>query len=455
MNTSLKRIIVCVAAFTVSARIYAAPPAVTNVTAQQREGTKLVDITYDLAAAASCRVSVRISTNGGLSYTLVPAPGTLSGDAGVDIAAGTGKSIVWDMSKQYDWQYNANMRIKVIAEAGLSGGELPGSVEFKTVPSGSFLLGRESSEGSGGSDEQPTTTVYVGEFEISQCEVTNAQYAEFLRAAYAANEIYISSGKVYSSANSQPCYYLRSGSNYGRIAHDGGGVFTVENGRENHPANYVSWYGGIAFCQFYTTEGVIYDLPTEAEWEKAARGPDHGAAGTHQIYPWANSIDGSNANYDSSGDPYDDGTTPVGYYNGDQYPSGNDMVNGYGLYDMAGNLWEWCRSGYASYPYEDVDSLEIQRNSLTYSWSSRVLRGGSWDVSAAIAPALRGPLQRQRLRSVGPFQQPLRVSCCPPGFRELGFVLLVFYPFLRGTGQSPVENIFRKEPNQSAPLKTS
>ena len=379
MNNWLKWTIMCAGAIGLLGRAYGAPPAVTNVVAQQRAGTKLVDITYNLAADAPCRVSVRVSTNGGSSYTLVPAPDTLSGDVGIDIAAGTGKAAVWDMSKQYDWKYNASMRVKVIAEAGLANGELPGNIEFMTVPSGSFLMGRDTNEGSGGSSEIPTTTVYVGEFEISRYEVTNAQYAEFLRSAYAANEVYVSSGEVYASANSQPCYYLQSAGNYGRIAHDGSGVFTVESAYEDHPVNHVSWYGAIAFCQFYTTAGVLYDLPTEAEWERAARGPDHGAAGAHQIYPWGNSIDGTQANYATSGDPFDEGTTPVGYYDGSQHPAGSDMVNGYGLYDMAGNVWEWCRSGYASYPYESADSIENQRNSLTYSWSSRVLRGGAWD----------------------------------------------------------------------------
>ncbi|MBI4324944.1 MAG: SUMF1/EgtB/PvdO family nonheme iron enzyme [Chloroflexi bacterium] len=69
----------------------------------------------------------------------------------------------------------------------------------------------------------------------------------------------------------------------------------------------VTWYGAIAFAQNYG-----YDLPTDAEWEKAARGPGHDGLGEHQIYPWGNSINGSDANYSGSGDTYEPGLTPVG-----------------------------------------------------------------------------------------------------------------------------------------------
>jgi len=379
MREWLKRAIMCVGAIGLLSPAYATPPQVTNVTAQQRAGTKLVDISYSLAADAPCRVFVRISINSGSTYAYTPAPGSMTGDIGMQVTAGAGKQIVWDLRPEYDWQYNESMRLKIIAEYG-EGMPVPED-EFMTVPGGAFLIGRATEEGSGSSNEQPTAEVQVATFEISKCEITNAQYAEFLRAALAADQLYVSASYVYGKNgpwNGQRyCYFCTSGSSPNRISYSSG-VFSVQNGYQAHPVNYVSWYGAMAFCQFYSTEGVIYDLPTEAEWEKAARGPDHGAAGTHQIYPWGNSVDGSDANYDGSGDPFSDGTTPVGYYNGAQEPAGGNMVNGYGLYDMAGNLWEWCRSGYSGYPYEATDSLDNRRNSLTYSWSLRVLRGGAW-----------------------------------------------------------------------------
>lgn len=175
----------------------------------------------------------------------------------------------------------------------------------------------------------------------------------------------------------------------------------------NHPVNQIAWYDAVKWCnarsemeglapvyfttgdqtnvyrsgQLDLTNGCVqwtangYRLPTEAEWELAARG---GLAG--QQYPWpspdavpANDIDGDDANYWNSGDPYDNGTTPVGFYNGAQSIGGQDMANGFGLYDMAGNVAQWCWDRYGAY------SAAPQQNPQGPDGGSlRVTRGGSW-----------------------------------------------------------------------------
>ena len=107
---------------------------------------------------------------------------------------------------------------------------------------------------------------------------------------------------------------------------------------ENHPMVLVTWFGAKAYCDFYG-----WRLPNESEWEKAARGTDGRA------YPWGNQIQAENANYYSSQDIFEKiiarlgDTTPVGFYNGRAYSNyiTLDSPSPYGLYDMAGNVWQW------------------------------------------------------------------------------------------------------------------
>ena len=155
----------------------------------------------------------------------------------------------------------------------------------------------------------------------------------------------------------------------------------------------VSWYGAAVYANWRSTQdgrkpsydlatwecdfdAIGYRLPTEAEWEYAARGGEYDP---YYRYPWGDIVDDSNANCWDSGDSYETGdqpwTTPVGYYNGRQSPPGPDMANGYGLYDMAGNAWEWCNDWYAS----DYYSISPYDNPTgPASGPRRVRRGGSW-----------------------------------------------------------------------------
>lgn len=185
---------------------------------------------------------------------------------------------------------------------------------------------------------------------MSKYETTNAQYCQFLNAAFATGDIVVSGDYVNgaSGTNSgadfitQAYYWLQgmgyniNGANHGGAAriHYSGGVFRVDDGFENHPVTYVSWYGATAFCNYYG-----YRLPTEWEWQAVA---DYNGTYT---YGCGMGINSSIVNFAASIHP--NGTTVVGTFG----------TYGYGMCDMAGNVWEWTS---------------------TVNGSGRTLRGGSW-----------------------------------------------------------------------------
>jgi formylglycine-generating enzyme required for sulfatase activity len=287
------------------------------------------------------------------------------------------------------------------------------------IPAGSFTMGATTNMGHEGySDEVPQHSVYVSAFYMDRYEVTKALWDE-----------------VYQWATNRPME-VRYSFDYA----DSG------QGKANeHPAHTMTWYDAVKWCNarsekegrtpaYYTDAGLSvryrsgqvnvqtnwvnwssgYRLPTEAEWEKAARG---GASG-HR-FPWANvdTITHSQANYYSSSSyaydisptrgyhqtftngvtPY---TSPVGYF----------APNGYGLYDMSGNVWEWCWDWYSSTYYSSSPGTDPRGPA---PGSARVLRGGCWDSHAfhcrSANRASRNPTYRATyvgFRSVLPSGQP-------------------------------------------------
>jgi formylglycine-generating enzyme required for sulfatase activity len=248
----------------------------------------------------------------------------------------------------------------------------PAGIVFVDIPAGTFQMGDH--DGAGGGDERPVHTVTLDGFQMSKYETTNGQYAQYLNAAMADGLIQVVTGVVYASsdANLAQAYCdTYTSSPYSQIEYSQG-RFTVRSrdgkAMSDHPVARVSWYGGKAFCDYYGCR-----LPTEAEWEYAARGGYHDP---YYQYPWgSNSIACSEANCKTDSGfcnplsltswPY---TTPVGYYG----PQGV-----YGLCDMSGNLWEWCQDWYDS-SYYSVSPASNPTGPT--GGTTRVLRGGAWDV---------------------------------------------------------------------------
>jgi formylglycine-generating enzyme required for sulfatase activity len=230
----------------------------------------------------------------------------------------------------------------------------PGDEEV-FVSEGNFQMGCEPEDGGCDADESPRHEVWLSAYYIDTYEVTNASYADFL--TWHGNDC-----GGYECVDADATYYLRLS--------ESGGVWSADVGYEDHPLVEVSWYGGTAYCEAQGKR-----LPTEAQWEKAAKG-----AAEHYIYPWGESLIANAANYRDSGDPFDNGTTPVGYYDGSDHGGAYQTTDGrspYGAHDMAGNVFEWGSDWYLSDYYDEYspDAWPADPQGPD-TGTSRVLRGG-------------------------------------------------------------------------------
>lgn len=287
-------------------------------------------------------------------------------------------------------------------------GELPSGSGFLvqvpppdmvSIPGGAFEMGDYADLGQ--SDERPVHSVTLDAFWMSRFEVSNQEYADFLNAEYAKGRVALDSQQesVYQLSagvlGERLCDTSNAGLPYSRLEWNGVSFLPLL-GFEDHPMMMVTWYGACLFANERSTrDGLMpcydevtwdcnfaangYRLPTEAEWEYGARG---GQANPPSVYPWGNSIDGSHANYKNSGDPWEGAfvsTTPCGYYDGNQIPAGRDRANGWGLYDMSGNVNEWCWDWHDTL-YYSVSPTDNPRGPSGPA-ESRVFRGGAYSYS--------------------------------------------------------------------------
>ncbi len=332
-----------------------AAPRVVNLDVSQRPGTDLVDVAYDLEGGGfgAVRIRLEVSSNGGASYT-IPVT-AVSGDVGEGILPGTGKSIVWNAGVDWDGNLATQMRLRVSAETGL--------VE---IPGGTFTMGRTSGDTD---SDAPPVAVTLATFHLAETETTKALW---------------DSVRVWGLANG----YTDLAVGAGKAA--------------DHPVHSVSWIDVVKWCNArseregltpcYTVSGSVfrtgtatpdvdwsadgYRLPTEAEWEKAARGgvfgkrfPSGGDTISHAVANYRNDggesyqtgSTGHHPDWDSGSFPY---TNPVKTFS----------ANGYGLFEMAGGVFEWCWDWYDENTY--VNGSLNPRGPR--SGVNRVFRGGAW-----------------------------------------------------------------------------
>ncbi|MEI7910890.1 MAG: cadherin-like beta sandwich domain-containing protein [Verrucomicrobiota bacterium] len=343
----------------------AAAPVVSNIAAVQRAGTQLVDITYNVTAdSPTVSVTLAISSDNGTTFS-VPAT-TVSGAVGVGVATGTGKSITWNAGVDWSKQYSTTMCFKVTAN------DLIAPAGFSLIPAGSFQMGNAMASDTDITDA-PIRTVTISAFFMAQNLITLSDWSTVRTwgLTHGYTDLAVGAGKA-----------------------------------ATHPVQTITWYDMVKWCNArsekegltpcYMVSAAVYRttnsdavgcnwaangyrLPSEAEWEKAARG---GLSGKR--FPWGDTISQSQANYyGSTSYSYDlgpNGYNSIGSVGGTSpatSPAGSFAANGYGLYDMAGNVWEWCWDWYNTY----AAGSQTDPHGVA-SGSGRVIRGGGWNGSA-------------------------------------------------------------------------
>ncbi|AEE52506.1 SUMF1/EgtB/PvdO family nonheme iron enzyme [Haliscomenobacter hydrossis] len=219
------------------------------------------------------------------------------------------------------------------------------------VKGGSFTMGCTSEQQNCGEDEKPTHQVNLGDFYLSKNELTIGEYLKFADETRSHYPEWLEQGSKYNLETGSDDHYKNKG---------------LSRNATDLPVVGVSWEDAKAYCEWLSRKtGLKYRLPTEAEWEYAARGGGLGITQTNfQVTQYA----GSNSIDEVAWHSSNSGSKP--------HPVGQKKPNRLGLYDMSGNVWEWCADWYDSSYYKNSPSTNPPG---AITGSDRVCRGGSWN----------------------------------------------------------------------------
>ncbi|MEI6205578.1 MAG: SUMF1/EgtB/PvdO family nonheme iron enzyme [Desulfuromonadales bacterium] len=290
-----------------------------------------------------------------------------------------------------------------VSEVQLSGGEFDMGDHFGYV------------DPSHPSDELPIHKVRVNAFYMATTTTTNKQFLDFLNDSFSKGLIEVRNKIVYATGGSDIYYYTNQYASCYSIGFDGK-TFSIADFRANHPVVGVMWFGAAAYCNWLSLQNGLLEcynlktwvcdftrngfrLPTEAEWEYAARG---GQYSPYYNYPWGNDRDNTKANWPNSKNPYQGTdpstypwTTPVGFYDGKlhlksefNWPGSassyqtSSGANAFGLYDMAGNVWQFVndwygQNYYSTSPYDNPKGPDTGFT-MPDGKAYRGMRGGNW-----------------------------------------------------------------------------